>query len=182
VTSRNVLLVALPPVSDDEIHDAIEARKEEADVSVLVVAPAASISTLQWLTGAEDEARAEAEELADRAADAVEADVQTEVGDRDPLLAVEDALREFPADEIVLAGRADSATEARLRGFGLPVARLDGTEDVREEVSGAQAFARDVTRGRASKTPAVLLAAVVGVVFAAMIIVTLIAFFVASLV
>lgn len=61
-----MLVVVLDPVPDDEIRTAIEARKEVADVNVHVVAPAASIGPLQWLTGAEDEARAEAAQLADR--------------------------------------------------------------------------------------------------------------------
>ena len=72
MSSRNVLVVTLDPVSNEEIRSAIETREEFEDVSVLVVAPAAGVGPLQWLTGAEDEARAEAEELADRAAHAVE--------------------------------------------------------------------------------------------------------------
>lgn len=124
--SRNVLLVALEPVPDEEIRRAIETRAEAAEVSVLVVAPALGVGLLQSLTGAVDEARAEAGELADRVGRAVDADVRTEVGDRDPLVAVEDALREFAADEIVLAGGADAETEAQLRRFGLPIARVDG--------------------------------------------------------
>ncbi len=115
MSSRNVLLVALEPVAEDELKRAIERRKRDADVDVHVVAPASNIGTFKWLAGDEDEARAEAEELADRAAQAVDAEVETEVGDRDPLLAVEDALVEFPADEILLAGHADEKDEAALR-------------------------------------------------------------------
>src|SRR5919109_1509498 len=112
MSSRNVLVVAFDAVSDDEVRRAIEARQQVDDVSVLVVAPAAGVGPLRWLTGDEDEARAEAAEVAGRAAEAIDAEVQTEVGDSDPLLAVEDALRSFPADEIVLAGNAGDDTEA----------------------------------------------------------------------
>lgn len=176
--SRNVLLVALEPVPDEEIRRAIETRAEAAEVSVLVVAPALGVGLLQSLTGAVDEARAEAGELADRVGRAVDADVRTEVGDRDPLVAVEDALREFAADEIVLAGGADAETEAQLRRFGLPIARVDGPAEASEEGSRAEAIARDVTRGRSSQTPVMLLAAVGALVLAAIVLVSLIAFLV----
>jgi hypothetical protein len=124
VSSRNVLLVVLEPVPDEQVRAAVHAHGD--DVTVHVVAPAAHSSMLQWLTGADDDARAEADELAAEAAEAVDAEVETEVGDRDPLLAVEDALALFPADEIVLAGEMDADTEAALRGLGLPVSHLNG--------------------------------------------------------
>jgi hypothetical protein len=170
---RNLLVVALEPVADETIHRAIETRKETADVNVLVVAPATHVGPLQWLTGAEDEARAEAEELADRTARTVDADVDTEVGDRDPLLAVEDALSEFPADEIVLAGPADDGTETALRRFGLPVARIDGGG---AGAADAETLTREVTRGRASQTPFVVLAAVAGVIISVIVVVSLLVF------
>jgi hypothetical protein len=178
MSSRNVLLVALDPVSKEQIRSAIETRQEVDDVSVRVVAPA-SVGPLKWVMGDEDEARAEAEELADRAANAVEAEVpaeevETEVGDRDPLVAVEDALAVFPADEIVVAGRADDKTEARLRRFGLPVERLDGAD----EVGGAEELARDVARGRSTRTPVLVFAGVGAVILGAIALLSLLAFLV----
>jgi hypothetical protein len=182
MSPRNVLIVVLDPVPEEKIRAAIEARKEVADVSVHVVAPAAGVGRLQWLTGAEDEARAEAEELADQAAHAVddaEADVETEVGERDPLLAVEDALAVFPADEILVAGSADEKAEAALRRIGLPISRLDGGGEVAsEEATGAEALARDVTEGRSPETPFVAVGVVGAIVLAAIVLVTLIAFLV----
>jgi hypothetical protein len=179
MTSRNVLIVVLDQVPEDEIRTAIATRKEVADVSVHVVAPAAGVGPLQWLTGAEDEARAEAEELADRAAHAVDTEVETEVGERDPLLAVEDALRVFPADEILVAGTADEEAEAALRRLGLPVSRLNGGGKVTgEEATGAEAFARDVTQGRSPETPFVLVSVVGAVVLVAIVVISLIAFLV----
>jgi hypothetical protein len=124
MTEKNVLVVALDSVADDQLRSAIEARKEGADVRVHVVAPAASVGRLAALTGAVDKARAEAEELAGRTADAVDVEVETEVGDRDPLVAVEDALRTFPADEILVAGTADADMEAELQRFGLPISTV----------------------------------------------------------
>src|SRR5262245_35709 len=44
----------------------------------------------------------------------------------DPVLAVQDALEEFAADEIVVVGaERNGAMESALRRFGLPVTRLD---------------------------------------------------------
>src|SRR5215211_1710683 len=135
--SRNVLLVALDPVPEDEVRKAIAERNEGADVNVHVVAPATHMGTCKWLTGEE-----------------VDAEVETEVGERDPLLAVEDALALFPADEILVAGTADEKTEAGLRRFGLPVSRLgSGGEVGGEEATGAEAVARGVAQGKREETP-----------------------------
>jgi hypothetical protein len=57
----------------------------------------------------------------------------TEVGDSDPLKAIEDALRTFPADELVIvtppddqAGWLESGSaEEALDRFGLPVTRVE---------------------------------------------------------
>ena len=73
--------------------------------------------------------------MASGAAESVEpeaARTETEVGDTDPVQAIEDALRTFPADEVLVVTRPeddaswleqDSAREARER-FGVPVTRL----------------------------------------------------------
>lgn len=179
MSSRNVLFVALDPVSEEQIRRAIETRQEADDVTVRVVAPAASVGPLKWLMGDEDEARAEAEELADHAAHAVEAElpaeeVETEVGDRDPLVAVGDALAVFPADEIVLSGHAEEKTEERLRRFGLPVERLDDGGDV--SGSGARELAGDVARGRSTLTPVVVVTGVGVVILGAIALLSLLLF------
>jgi hypothetical protein len=182
MSSRNVLIVALEPVPDSAVRTAIGKRQADDGVSVHVVAPASHIGTLQWLAGAEDDAHAEAEELADRTAHAVDAVVETEVGDRDPLLAVRDALVDFPADEILIAGSGDEKTEAGLRRFGLPVSRLDGEETVTgAEPTGAEAVARDVTHGERPKTPFVILGVVGLVLLGVIVLVSVIAFVVARL-
>jgi hypothetical protein len=177
--TRNLLILALDPVPDEKIQKAVESRKDAEDVSVHVVAPAAGVGPLQWLTGAEDDARAEADRLAARTADAVDVDVETEVGEHDPLLAVEDALRVFPADEILVAGSADDKAEAALRRLGVPISRLEGGEQlVGEEANGAEALARDVAQGRTAETPVVVLSAVSAVILVAVVAIGLIAFLV----
>jgi hypothetical protein len=179
MATRNVLIVVLDPVPDEKIQKAIATRKDAADLNVRVVAPAPSVGALQWLTSAEDEARAEAEQLADRTAEAVDADVETEVGEHDPLLAVEDALSDFPADEILVAGATDEKKEVALRRLGLPISRLNGGGvGTGEEATAAEALARDVAQGRAPETPFFVVSAVVAVVAAAIVLISLIAFLV----
>ena len=106
----------------------------DADARVRVVAPASKMSPLEWLTSDEDQAREEAEERAARATEAVGevAHAEAEVGDPDPVAAIEDALRTFPADEILVVTEPggdqswlekDAAREAFER-FALPVTHV----------------------------------------------------------
>ena len=106
----------------------------DRDSEVKIVAPAADVSPLQWLASDEDAAREEAHEVAERAAEGVgrAGRVETEVGDPDPVQAIEDALRTFQADEVIVVTRPgeeanwlekDAGAEARER-FGIPVRHL----------------------------------------------------------
>lgn len=181
MSSRNVLLVALDALSEDEVRSALEGRQRSDDIHLRVLAPASGVGPLQWLMGDEDEARAEAEELASQTADALEDEapvdeVDTQVGDRDPVVAVEDALAEFPADEILLAGHADAKIEDRLRRLGVPVERVDGGEDA--VASGSEEFARSVARGRTTMTPLVVITGVGAVVLGAAAVLSLLLFLV----
>ena len=107
---RNVLVVSSVPEVPPEVHEVLG----EDVGKVHVVAPAVKQSRLQWLTNAEDDARVEAERTAAKVAQATSEDaqrVEAEAGDSDPLLAVEDALRTFEADEIVVVlRRGDDAS------------------------------------------------------------------------
>jgi hypothetical protein len=182
MSARNVLLVVLDPVPADQVRTAIAERQEYEDVNVHLVAPATHIGRFQWLTGATDEARADAAELADQTAEAVEAEVETEVGERDPLLAVEDALALFPADEILVAGTADEKTDAGLRRFDLPISRVGvGGEVDGDAATGAESYARDVAKGQREETPFVIVGTVAAILFALIAFISLIAFLAFSL-
>jgi hypothetical protein len=176
MATRNVLLVALDPVPEDEIRQAIDERNDGAQVNVHVVAPTANASKFQWLTGADDEARAEAAELAEHTAEAVDAEVETEVGEHDPVLAVEDALALFPADEILVAGTPDERTEAGLRRLGVPITKLGGGDAGDTDV--AEDYARDVAEGYAQETPFIVVGTVAAFIFAVIAVVSLISFLV----
>jgi hypothetical protein len=177
MSSRNVLLVALEPVSEEELKTAIDERKDADDLNVHVVAPASTHRRLQWLTDADDEAREDAGQLAERTAAAVDAETETEVGDRNPLLAVRDALAVFPADEIIVAGTADEATEETLDQLGVPVSRLERRgEATGEHGHGVEEYAHEVVQGRRAETPFVVVGTVAAVILAAVAVLTLILF------
>jgi hypothetical protein len=96
----------------------------DAATDVVIVVPALASKT-EALTGAVDDRRAEAEQTALSLTRALSRDgrsVRGEVGADDPVLAVEDALRTFGADEIVVA--ADEATADAIRArVAVPVRR-----------------------------------------------------------
>ena len=134
VGARRLLVVATVPVDDDVLRERVHAHAGEG-AEVRIVAPASDLSPLQWLATDEDAARQEAGEIAERAERAVESEaraVETEVGDPDPVQAIEDALRQFPADEVLVVTRPgdkagwleqDAGEEASER-FGVPVTHL----------------------------------------------------------
>lgn len=101
--SHKILVLATSSVPADRLGAALADQRKPTEVEIRVVAPAAEISRLDWLTNAEDDARAIAAGQAAEVADALPADVSdASVGDADPVQAVEDALRVFPADEVVV--------------------------------------------------------------------------------
>jgi hypothetical protein len=134
VSGKRLLVVATTPVDQSLLRDRVRAHVG-SEAEVRIVAPASDISPLQWLATDEDEARAEAAEIAQSAERAVSEDaraVDTEVGDPDPVQAIEDALRQFPAEEVIVVTRPgdeagwlekDSAEDAQER-FGVPVTHL----------------------------------------------------------
>ena len=134
VSARRLLVVTTVPVEGDVLRDRVR-EHAGADAEVRIVAPASDLSPLQWLATDEDAARDEAAQIASAAERAVEpraGAVEAEVGDADPVQAIEDALREFPADEVLVVTRPgdeagwleqDAAEEASER-FGVPVTHL----------------------------------------------------------
>jgi hypothetical protein len=149
--SRRLLIVATAPDPSDELLDQLE-RDARDDLEVAVVAPASDVSLFQWLAGDDERAREAAERRAMEAAEveALAARVtNVVVGDPDPVAAVEDALKRFPADELVLVTRPkDRATwlekravSGELEQFGLPVTYLVD-DDAVEAADNVVPFAR----------------------------------------
>jgi len=102
---RRVLVVANETVASAQLHEAIDLRGGLLCAEVLVVAPALN-SRLAFWSSDEDRARRRAEERLAGCLEALAAaglHARGRVGDADPLLAMEDALRTFAATEIVVA-------------------------------------------------------------------------------
>jgi hypothetical protein len=110
--THRVLVVAVPGTT------AVQVAPSATDIVVVVPALA---STVEALTGAVDDRRAEAEQTANRLAASLP-NARGEVGADNVGLAVEDALRMFGADEIVVAGDDAMAAEIRSR-VTIPVSR-----------------------------------------------------------
>jgi hypothetical protein len=134
---RRLLVVITTEVADGALRDLVRSRGGD-DAEMLVVAPASEISRLDWLTNAEDEARDEAASLAEKTAEATPTEnVEASVGDSDPVKAIEDALRTFPADEIIVVTRPDDQAgwleegtgETAQARFRRPVTRVTIAED-----------------------------------------------------
>ena len=130
--SRHILVVATESVSDAELRKQVRAHAGD-DAEFLVVVPASKISKLDWLTNAEDDSRADAAELAEEVADGVPGEgVERRVGDADPAQAVEDALSDYPAEELIVITREDEGADWLEKGsgtaaqdrFSLPVTHL----------------------------------------------------------
>ena len=133
--ARRLLVVATTSVDGDTLREELGRRAGGEGADIRIVAPSSELSPLQWLANEEDDARASAEARAREVADAAEPEagrVEAGVGADDPVQAIEDALREFPADELVVVTRRDqdasflekdTGDEAYER-FGLPVTHL----------------------------------------------------------
>jgi len=103
--ARKILVIANETVGGDELLTLLGAKSIDVDEQVLLVCPALNSRVRTW-TSDEDPARAGAQERLDASLSRLaEAGVSArgEIGDGDPLQALEDALREFPADEIVVS-------------------------------------------------------------------------------
>jgi hypothetical protein len=133
--ARHILVVTTAPVDGEALRDRVLEHTGDDEPEVKVVATASDLSPLDWLANDEDDARAEAGARAMGVGRAVapEADrVEAEVGDTDPVQAIEDALRTFPADELVLVTRKEDdagwleegAADEALARFNLPVRHL----------------------------------------------------------
>jgi hypothetical protein len=104
-TVRRILVVANETVGGGELRDLLGRKAAGVSEDVLLVCPALNTKLRTW-TSDEDGARAAAQERLDKSLGRLAelgVHARGEIGDGDPLQALEDALREFPADEIVLS-------------------------------------------------------------------------------
>jgi hypothetical protein len=131
--AKKILALAAEPISGDALKSALGNGAEEAEV--MVVAPALD-SRMRFWTSDSDEAIARAEEVKEESVERLEEDgvrATGETGESDPLLALQDALATFPAEEIVIFKHPEGAQnwaeedlveQARER-FAVPVRELE---------------------------------------------------------
>jgi hypothetical protein len=131
--AKRILALVSEPVSGEALKRAVGRERAEA-AEVLVVAPALNTRSRFWLSDV-DPAIERAEEVEEESVarmDEEGIDAAGDTGDSDPLLALQDALQTFPADEIVLFTHAGGkmnwleeglVEEARER-FDAPVEHL----------------------------------------------------------
>jgi hypothetical protein len=115
---QRILVIANETVGGAALREAIRTAAEGARTSVLVVSPALNTPLKHWLSD-EDGARAEAEERLERSIDELGRlgiDARGEVGDPDPLQAVEDALRTFGADRLIISTHPEGRSNWLERG------------------------------------------------------------------
>ena len=101
--AKKILAIVTEPVSADALRSAVgEADAESAEV--LVVAPALNTKRRFFLADP-DPAIERAEKVEEETVERLDeggVDAAGDTGESDPLLAIQDALQTFPADEIVL--------------------------------------------------------------------------------
>jgi hypothetical protein len=131
---RRILVIANETVGGEELLAILRRKAEGAQSRVLVVTPALNSQVRTWASD-EDGARAAAQSRLDASLAQLERDgiqAEGEVGDGDPVQAIEDALRTFGADEIVISthpvGRShwlerDVVGSARAR-FAVPITHV----------------------------------------------------------
>jgi hypothetical protein len=115
---RRILVIANETVGGHTLRSMILEKSLDVREEVLVVTPALNSPLKTWVSD-EDGARAAAQErLDDSLAKLADAGVQArgEVGDGDPLQAIEDALRTFGADEIIISTHPEGRSNWLERG------------------------------------------------------------------
>ena len=142
---RRILVVANETVAGHTLRSMILERSLDVREEVLVVTPALNSPLKHWVSD-EDDARAAAQERLEASiAKLAEAgvDARGEVGDGDPLQAMEDALRTFGADEIIISTHPEGRSNWLERGvvekarerFAVPITHVVvDLEREREEV------------------------------------------------
>jgi hypothetical protein len=115
---RRILVIANETVGGEALRARIEEHSRGHRTNLLVVTPALN-SPVRTFTSDVDKAREEAQQRLDASlarlrSDGIEAN--GEVGDGDPLQAIEDALRTFGADEIIISTHPEGRSNWLERG------------------------------------------------------------------
>jgi Ca2+/Na+ antiporter len=115
---RRILVIANETVGGEALRDQIERRGEGLRSEVLVVSPALNSPLRHWASD-EDPARAEARRRLEASLQRLREsgiEARGEVGDADPLQAIEDAVGTFGPDEIIISTHPEGRSHWLERG------------------------------------------------------------------
>jgi hypothetical protein len=154
VDEHRVLVVANETVAGRTLREAVRRATEGRPSRVLVVSPALN-SPIRHFVSDEDGARKAAQERIDRSLQALGDEgvsASGRVGDADPLQAIEDALRTFGADEIIISthpeGRSNWLEKGVVTGaeqrFTVPITHV--VVDLEAEQGGVPAQPAEAAR------------------------------------
>jgi hypothetical protein len=143
---RRLLVIANETVGGSDLLNRIRELSEGANTEVLVVSPALN-TKLRHLASDEDPARAQARERLDRSLQRLDQEgieAHGEVGDGDPLQAIEDALRTFGADQILISTHPEGRSNWLERGvvtgarerFAVPIQHVVVDLEAERELEG----------------------------------------------
>jgi hypothetical protein len=127
-----VLVLTTEPVSADQLRDALPGDTDPKDAEVMVVAPALHKSALRFWMSDADDAIARAEEVRRASVERLGEEgvsASADTGEGDPEDALEDVLKTFDADRILVFThrdgeqryREDVDPDALQSRFGIPV-------------------------------------------------------------
>jgi hypothetical protein len=145
---RWILVIANETVAGERLREEIRRRSEGVTERVRVVCPAL-VSPVRYFASDEDAGRERAQERLEHSLEqlrTVGVTAEGEVGDADPLTALEDALRIFGADEVIISTHPEGRSRWLERGvvraarerFDVPITHvvvdlLAEEEEVRRE-------------------------------------------------
>jgi GABA permease len=115
---HRILVVANETVGGQELLSDVRGRAEGRRSRILVVCPALNSPLRHWASD-EDQARAQAQARLDASLGAMRAaglQVEGEIGDGDPIQAIEDAVRTFQPDELVISTHPEGRSHWLERG------------------------------------------------------------------
>jgi hypothetical protein len=130
---KKIIALVSEPISGDVLRSAV-GQDEAEEAEVLIVAPALN-SKAKFLTSDSDEAIARAEQVQEESVERLDEegiDAAGDTGESDPLLALQDALQTYAADEIVVVVHGEGGRNWQEEGlvdqarerFGKPVTQL----------------------------------------------------------
>lgn len=129
-----ILVLTTEPVTADQLRAALPADSAPEDAEVMVVAPALHKNALRFWVSDADEAIAKADDVSHQSVEQLGADgvsASGDTGESDPDEAIEDALKTFAADRILIFTHPDSEQRYKedvdpdelQQRYGVPVTR-----------------------------------------------------------